>query len=158
MIIVKKATCDDEDKISRLLKTKYRFKSEDTAKATFKRECILQHYRMAEENGEIVGLISWRPQGTFDHGVVEVARIAVASNHPQSVMVKEMLFDAMIAEADMLYREHNSHLRKVFSMFHADNEHLKDFFATKGMQQEAILRNHFHIGVDEVVYSMFLAA
>jgi hypothetical protein len=43
-------------------------------------------------------------------------------------------------------------------MFHADNEHLKRFFVNKGMQQEAVLRSHFHLGKDELVYSMFFAA
>lgn len=154
---IRKASQQDEELISRLLKQKYSFQTLEEARDALIYEMTYNHFRVAEENGHIIGLISWRPQGTYRHGVAEVTRLAVLSGLPNPVEVKELLFDAMIAEADLFYRGHGSRLRKVFSIFHADNEHLKRFFANKGMEEEAVLRSHFRFGVDEVVYSMFVA-
>jgi hypothetical protein len=89
--------------------------------------------------------------------VAELTRITVSSDAADSVYIKEMLFDVMIAEADFFYKQHGSKLRKVFSMIHADNRQIKEFFIDKGMQQEAILRNHFHRGTDELIFSMFFS-
>ncbi len=118
-------------------------------------ECSNQHYRVAYEGDEVVGLISWKTQGTLDHGVVELTRITVSKKVEDHVYVKEMLFDVMIAEADYFYKQHGSKLRKVYSMIHSDNIQVKDFFENKGMTQEAILRHHFHANQDELVFSLF---
>ncbi|MBI5037802.1 MAG: GNAT family N-acetyltransferase [Candidatus Kerfeldbacteria bacterium] len=158
MISIRKANCDDGQTVSQLLHSRYSFSTEDEAAAVFTHECEYQHYRIAEVDGKPVGLISWRPQGTERHGVVELTRIAVAPDVEDRAFVKELLFDQMIAEADYYYKQHGKHLRKVFSMIHADNKDVKEFFQNKGMHQEAILRNHFHRGTDELVYSIFLAA
>ncbi len=155
MTTIRKATCEDSRQVSKLLQQRYRFTNADEARSVFDTECAWQHFRIAEREGEPVGLISWRPQGTIEHGVVELTRIAVSSQITNRLYVKEMLFDQMVAEADYYYKQHGSRLRKVFSMIHADNEEVKEFFTNKGMEQEAILRNHFRRGTDELVYSLF---
>ncbi|MFH0805121.1 MAG: hypothetical protein V1916_02910, partial [Patescibacteria group bacterium] len=127
------------------------------AAETFTAECSYQHYRIAELDGQPVGLISWRTQGGLHYGVAELTRLAVVSGILDPRAIKESLFDVMIAEADHFYRQHGSKLRKVFSMIHADSKHIRDFFQDKGMHQEAVLRSHFHAGTDELVYSMFIA-
>lgn len=155
MTTIRKATCEDSQLVSKLLHQRYRFNSPDEARTVFDAECVWQHFRIAERDGEPVGLISWHPQGTIEHGVVELTRIAVSPTISNRMYVKEMLFDQMVAEADYYYKQHGSRLRKVFSMIHADNEEVKEFFTNKGMQQEAILRNHFRRGTDELVFSLF---
>lgn len=157
MVSVRRASCDDAKTVATLLHRKYNFSSVDEASDVFEYECQNQHYRIAEEDGRVVGLISWRPQGTMRHGVVELTRIAVLPDISDPVAVKEVLFDVMVAEADHYYKQHASRLRKIFSMIHADNRHVQDFFVDKGMSQEAVLRNHFRQGQDEHIYSLFLA-
>jgi len=157
MIKIRKAYCEDGPKISQLLKSKYSFKSAVEAERIFNDEFLSQHFRIAHDNGEIVGLISWRTQGTTDHGVAELTRITVSNKVKDREFVKEMLFDVMIAEADYFYKQNGSKLRKVYSLIHADNRHVKEFFENKGMKQEAILRNHFHKGTDELVFSLFFS-
>lgn len=157
MISIRRASCDDGPIIAQLLHKKYSFTSPDEAEQVFNDECSLQHYRIAEEGDTVVGLLSWRPQGTLSHGVVELTRLAVASDVSDCWYVKEMLFDQMIAEADYYFKQRGTKLRKVFSMIHADNRDIKDFFLNKGMHQEAILRNHFRNGTDELVFSQFFA-
>ena len=156
MIKIRKAHCEDGPKISRLLKSKYSFKSIDEAQEVFDLEFSNQHYRIAYDNDKVVGLISWRTQGTIQHGVAELTRIAVSESVNDKVFVREMLFDVMIAEADYFYKQHGLKLRKVYSLIHSDNKKVREFFENKGMKQEAILRNHFHHGTDELVFSMFL--
>jgi len=156
MIKIRKANCEDGPNVSQLLKSKYNFKSIDEAREIFKSECLNQHYRIAYNKDEIIGLISWRTQGTINHGVVELTRITVSENVIDSLPVKELLFDVMIAEADYFYKQHGSKLRKVFSLIHSDNKHVKTFFEDKGMKQEAVLKHHYHNGRDELVFSMFL--
>ncbi|MFA6042411.1 MAG: GNAT family N-acetyltransferase [Patescibacteria group bacterium] len=157
MITVRRPTPNDGDAIARLFMAKYRFSSLEEAKDAFEGECRHQHMRIALDDERVIGIISWRPQGAAHHGVAEVTRLAVLRNYPDPVGIKEQLFDAALAEADWYFHQRNSRLHKVFSLIHADNQHLKHFFATKGMEQEAVLRNHFRFGMDELVYSMFVA-
>ncbi|MBU0597762.1 hypothetical protein KKF61_02055 [Patescibacteria group bacterium] len=156
MIDVRRANCDDGQIISELLKSKYSFSTREEAAAVFKDECQNQHYRIAEINGRVVGLISWRLQGTPKHGVAELTRFIVQQNIPNYQSVKESLYDVMMAEADYYYKQHGSRLHKVFSMIHADDKQIKEFYIDKGMRQEAVLKDHFHIGKDELVFSLFL--
>ncbi len=157
MISVRKASCDDGSRIAKLLQSKYSFISADEAEKAYTHECRIQHFRVAEQHDRVVGLVSWRPAGLSRHGVAELTRIAVDRSVTNHRMIKERLFDVMIAEADYYYKQQGHKLRKVFSMIHADDSYIKEFFLDKGMQQEAVLHNHFHPGTDELVFSLFLA-
>ncbi|XOU93921.1 MAG: hypothetical protein ACNFW9_03670 [Candidatus Kerfeldbacteria bacterium] len=155
MIKIRKANCKDGQAVSELLKSKYSYITKEEAVSVFEYECMYQHYRIAHNGDKVVGIISWRTQGTEKHGVAELTKITVLQDISESEEVKEMLFDVMVAEADYFYKKHNSKLRKVFSMIHTDNIQIKNFFENKGMHQEAILKNHFHAGKDELVFSLF---
>lgn len=158
MLTTRRPALADHEAIARLLLTKYHFATLEAARDAVEGEARHQHIRIVEEsNGEVIGIIAWRPQGAAYHGIIEVTRLAVRADQQNPVAIKEMLFDAAIAEADLYFHDREGKLRKVFSLIHSDNRHLKTFFAYKGMQQEAVLRSHFHMGVDELVYSMFLA-
>lgn len=157
MRTVRKATAEDADRVADLLKAKYSFATLGEAKAAFAYEKEYHHFRVAEEDGHLLGLISWQAQGTVKHGVMEVARFAVLKDAQNPTAIKEELFDAAIAEAEFFYETQGTKLRKVFSMIHADSKHLQAFFANKGMHQEAVLKDHYHYGKDELVFSMFVA-
>ncbi len=154
---IRKASRQDSEVVSKLLKNKYSFSSEEEALQTFADECRYSHFRIAEEDCRAVGIIGWQPEGTLRHGVVELTRLAIDTDARNPKQIKEMLFDVMIAEADYFYKQQGYKLRKVFSMIHADCQHIKEFYEDKGMQQEAVLRDHFHRGKDELVFSLFLA-
>ena len=157
MMKIRKATCEDGPVVSQLLKERYSFNDVSEANEAYAMECSYQHFRLAEEQGRVVGLISWRPQGTLKHGVVELSRLAVSKTATDSEAVKELLFDVLVAETDFFYKQHGSRVRKIFSLIHADNQEVKDFYINKGMRQEAVLKNHFHLGTDELVFSLFLS-
>lgn len=154
---IRKAFCRDGRAISKLLKEKYNFDSLKEAYETFELECLSCNYRICEDGRRVIGLISWRIQGTLKHGVVELTRIAVSASVENPKEVQEMLFDVMIAEADYYYKKNNFKLRKVFSMIHADSREVKEFFMNKGMEPEAVLRNHYRGNKDELILSLFLA-
>lgn len=157
MVSVYRAALRDYRIAARLLKQKYTFPTLREATVAFRAEIRQHHhFRLAYLDDRPVGLISWRAQGSQFHGVAEVVRLAVLSDVPDPRQVKEALFDVMLAEADSYYRDHGSRLRKVFSMIHADSRHIREFFQDKGMRQEAVLKNHFHPGMDELVFSLFL--
>lgn len=155
MLTVRKATAEDADCIAEVLKAKYRFPNVLEAKAIFAYEREYHHFRVAMDDGRMVGLISWRQQGTLAHGVGEVTRFAVLKDASNPTQVKELLFDTAIAEAENHYEHHGSRLRKIFSLIHADNRRLQAFYANKGLHQEAILKDHFRLGQDELVFSRF---
>lgn len=156
MLTVRKATAEDADRIAEVLKAKYSFPNIAEAKAAFAYERMYHHFRVAMNDERIEGIISWRPQGTLAHGVAEVTRFAVMRSALDPVQVKELLFDAAIAEAELHYQQHGKRLRKIFSLIHSDNKRLQAFYANKGLHQEAILKDHYRIGQDELVFSMFL--
>jgi N-acetylglutamate synthase-like GNAT family acetyltransferase len=156
MLTVRKANAEDADRVADLLKAKYSFATVAEARTAFAYERAYHHFRVAEDSERILGLISWQPQGTTKHGVAEVTRFAVLQDAPNQTAIKEQLFDATIAEAELYYESRGTKLRKIFSMIHADSKHLQNFFANKGMHQEAVLKDHYHFGQDELVFSMFL--
>jgi hypothetical protein len=157
MLTTRRPTLADHEAIARLLLKKYHFASLEAARDAVDGESRHQHIRISvKSDGEVIGIIAWRPQGAAYHGIMEVTRLAVRSDQPNPIEIKEILFDTAIAEADQYFHNRDSRLRKVFSLIHADNRHLKSFFANKGMQQEAILKSHYRVGVDELVYSMFM--
>ena len=158
MIAIHHVSLDNQKEIVELMKKKYSFRTVQQAEQAFLDEYNQgHHFRAAWDGGKIVGLISWRPQGETYHGVAELTRLAVLSDYHDPRAVKELMFDVMIAEADDFYHSHGSHLRKIFSMIHADARHVREFFVDKGLQQEAVLKNHFHPNKDELVFSMFLS-
>ncbi|MFA5135098.1 MAG: hypothetical protein WC505_04945 [Patescibacteria group bacterium] len=157
MATIRRASRQDSQQVSDLLAKKFSFPSLAIAEKTFRNECAYQHYRIAEEHGRVVGLVSWKTEGLLSHGVAELCRLALDAAPADTEYVKEMLFDQVIAEADYFYKQRGFRLRKIFSMIHADNREIKEFFLNKGMQQEAILRNHYHNGTDELIFSLFFA-
>ncbi len=157
MITVRKTREEDIEQAAVLLGNKYHFSSVKQAREAFFSERRYQHVRVAECQDAIVGLISWRPQGTIQHGVAELTRIVIQKDANNFREIKEALFDVMIAEADYYYKMHQARLRKVFSMIHADDRQIKEFFMDKGMKQEAVLKDHYHKGTDELVFSLFFA-
>lgn len=158
MVSVHHVFKDQSKSIAELLKKKYSFPTQEKAEEAFLEEFQQGHFiRVATEEGRIVGIISWRPQGAVHNGVAELLRFAVVKDCKDPRSVKETMFDIMMAEADQYYRSNGGRLRKVFSLIHADAKHIKEFFLDKGLQQEAVLRNHFHPGKDELIFSLFVA-
>jgi hypothetical protein len=61
MINVCKASRQDSEAVSKLLKERYDFFSLKEASRVFEIEYLNQHFRVAKDDGHVVGLIGWRP-------------------------------------------------------------------------------------------------
>ena len=111
-------------------------------------------YLVAVEGGQIVGLTSWMVHGLPKHGLAELDRIAVSPAMRGQGVAAE-LFRALLADADAHYRAHQGRLRKLFLMTHADNLRAQAFYQKMGFKAEATLRDHYYLGKDELVMSLF---
>lgn len=156
-ITIRKARRNDANAILNLFMQYYNFSDIGEAREAFFTEFALHyHFRIAETNGEVVGVMSWRTHGQPKHGIVKIKRIAVSRDRLDRQDLFEMLFDSTIADAEYHYLKLGFRLRKVFTLAPKESMTLQQFLEEKGMSVEAILANHYYDGRDECMYSLFL--
>ncbi len=154
-MLCRKATPKDVIGIAKVLVTSYNITSVTEAGSTFKNEVKKQHqYIVAEENKQIIGLVTWLMHGLPKHGLCELDRIAVLPEYRGKGVAKK-LFDGLIKDAADFYIHKNSKLRKLYLLTHADNERAKRFYEKLGFTHETTLKSHYYRERDEFVYSMF---
>jgi ribosomal protein S18 acetylase RimI-like enzyme len=152
---LRQAYPDDALKVARVLRESYNISSIEEGKQIFLDELAKNiRYIAAENNGIIMGLVSWFTHGLPKHGLVELDRIAVLPEC-RGKGISKTLFLMLVHEAECYYREHNSRLRKLFLMTHADNTRAQSFYQKMGMKHEATLPSHFYPEKDEFVMSVF---
>ncbi len=93
--------------------------------------------------------------GTPKHGLCELDRIAVLPEE-RGKGVGAMLFDALLKDAENFFLLNDSQLRKIFLFTHENNSTATDFYKKLGFTKEAVLKNHYYKGINEVVFSLFL--
>ena len=113
------------------------------------------NFLVAEDAGKIVGLTNWTMHGLVKHGLVELDRIAVLFEFRQKG-VGRGLFDFLIENAKEFYSFEGGKLRKVYLMTHADNFNAQEFYGKLGLKKEAVLKDHFYDGKDELIMSVFV--
>lgn len=147
---------EDVEGIAEVLKTSYNISSTEEARQAINTERDKgYHYIVAEDNSSIVGLTTWQMHGLPKHGLFELDRIAVLPTHRRSGVAKQ-LFDALIKDADNKYKTCGFRARKLVIYTHASNIRAHKFYEKMGCTPEnAVLKDHYYAGVDEVVYSKF---
>ena len=121
----------------------------------FKNEIKKNHnYIVAEENGKIIGIVTWLMHGLPNHQLCELDRIAVLPEY-RGIGVAKKLFDAMVNDAKQFYKKNKSKLRKLYLLAHADNIRAHKFYEKLGFKHETTLKEHYYKDKDEYVYSMF---
>tara|TARA_B100002003_G_C13953543_1_gene462232 strand:- start:4 stop:471 length:468 start_codon:yes stop_codon:yes gene_type:complete len=152
---IRNAQEQDAAQIAAVLEDAYNIDSIQEGITIFKKEQTKgYHYLVAEEDNKIVGITTWQMHGLPKHQLAELDRIAVLKTHQGKGLGKQ-LFDALLKEASKEYEKHNQKLRKLYLLTHADNEQAQTFYKKLGMQQEAILKNHFYEGKDEFIFNIF---
>jgi ribosomal protein S18 acetylase RimI-like enzyme len=146
----------DAEAIAEVLKASYNMASTEEAVQAFLTETKKEyHYIVAVDNGIIIGFTSWQIHGLPKHGLFELDRIAVLPTHRGSGVAKQ-LFDALVQAADRAYIARGFRARKLVIYTHASNERAQAFYEKMGLKrEEAILRDHYYPGVDEVIYVKF---
>lgn len=152
---IRKAKSEDAEQIAEVLISFYNMDSLEEAKQTFLDEKNKGfHYIVAEDDGKIIGLITWLIHGLPKHGLCELDRICLLTECRGKGIGKQ-LFEALIKEADEKYGKNGFKLRKLYLLTHADNKDAHAFYEKVGFKHETTLKQHYYEDKDEFVYSMF---
>ena len=153
-MIVRRAQSKDAKAIAKVLVKSYNIKDEKEGIDVFKSESKKGHrYIVAEEEGEIVGIVTWLPHGLPKHGLAELDRIAVMPKM-QGKGVAKQLKDALFKKCKEWYKSQDSALRKLYLLTHEDNARARKFYEKMGFSHETTLNEHYNKGRDECVYSI----
>ena len=126
-MLLRKANEKDSEQISKVLTSFYNM-NEEESKSTFENEIKKgHHYIVAEDEEKIIGLVTWLMHGLPKHQLAELDRIAVLSEYQGKGVAKE-LFNALLKEAKEFFKKHNSKLRKLYLLTHADNTRAHRFY------------------------------
>ena len=152
---IRRATIKDAKGIANVLIQSYNIKDLKEGTSVFKQEIKKNHnYIVAEENGKIIGIITWLMHGLPKHQLCELDRIAVLPEYRGKGVAKK-LFGALVKDAKSFYKKNKSRLRKLYLLTHADNIRAHKFYEKLGFKHETTLKEHYYKGKDEYVYSMF---
>ena len=152
---IRKAKSKDAKGIANVLVQSYNIKDLKDGIEVYKNETKKNHhYIVAEENGKIIGIVTWLMHGLPKHQLCELDRIAVLPEC-RGKGVAQKLFGALIKDAKQFYKENKSKLRKLYLLTHADNSRAQKFYEKLGFRHETTLKEHYYKERDEYVYSMF---
>ena len=152
---IRKAVLKDAKGIANVLVQSYNIKDLKEGVNVFKNETSKDHhYIVAEENGKIIGIVTWLMHGLPKHQLCELDRIAVLPEYRGRGVAQE-LFKALIKDAKSFYKKNKSKLRKLYLLTHADNIRAHKVYEKLGFKYETTLKGHYYKGRDEFVYSMF---
>ena len=154
-ILLREATYDDKDQIAKVLLDFYNMNDVDEAIQSFNNELDKDfHYIAAEEDGKIIGLVTWLMHGLPKHGLFELDRICILSE-ARGKGVGRKLVDKLIDNASKWYDNESEKIRKLYLLTHEDNKNAHSFYEKVGFSHETTLKDHYYKDQDERVYVMF---
>jgi len=154
-IILRKALDKDEKEIASVLEQGYSIESVEEGIEVFRNEKSKGwNFIVAESEGKVVALVSWAVKGLPRHGLIELDRIAVAKDF-RGAGIAIKLFDSVGEQAKEFFESKGKKLRKLFLFTHEDNERAISFYKKMGMEKEAVLKNHYYEGRNEIVMRKF---
>ena len=157
---IRRANIEDANGIGNVLMQSYNINSIEEGISVFKDEINKGcNYIVAYDNksgsSKIVGLISWVVKGLPKHELIELDRVAVLPEYKgKGVAIK--LFDELKKDSGEFYKLKGYKVRKIYLCVHGNNLRAQSFYEKLGFQYEALLKDHYYKGVDEIVFSMFL--
>jgi|TARA_Y100000310_G_scaffold336578_1_gene421519 ribosomal protein S18 acetylase RimI-like enzyme len=152
---LRKANLNDKEGIANVLKESYNIESPEEGEKVFEEERAKSYnYIVAKQDEKIVGIVTWLVHGLPKHQLIELDRIAVLPEFQGKGVAKELL-NSLIKEAKEFFKKHNSKLRKLYLLCHADNERAHKFYTKMGFEHETTLKEHYYKDKDEFVFSMF---
>jgi ribosomal protein S18 acetylase RimI-like enzyme len=154
-ILLREATYDDKDQIAKVLLDFYNMNDVDEAIQSFNNELDKDfHYIAAEEDGKIIGLVTWLMHGLPKHVLFELDRICILSE-ARGKGVGKKLVDKLIDNASKWYDKEGEKIRKLYLLTHEDNKNAHSFYEKVGFSHETSLKDHYYKDQDERVYVMF---
>ena len=154
-IVLRVASYDDKEQISKVLLDFYNMNDRDEAIKSFISELDKDfHYLVAEENGKIIGLVTWLMHGLPKHGLFELDRICILSD-ARGKGVGRKLVDRLINHAREWYDKEGGNIRKLYLLTHEDNKNAHAFYEKVGFIHDTTLKDHYYKNQDERIYVMF---
>lgn len=152
---IRKAILKDKEGIGNVLKQSYNIKTIEEGMQIFEEEQKKRHnYIVAEEDGKIVGIVTWTVHDLPKHELTELNRIAVLPEM-RGKGAAQQLFDELVKDAQEFYKTKGYKLRKLYLLTHASNKRAQTFYEKLGFKHETTLKEHYYKGEDEFVYSIF---
>ena len=152
---IRKSNSNDAEGIANVLVQSYNIKDIKEGIEVFESEIKkFHHYIVAEEEGKIIGIVTWLMHGLPKHQLAELDRIAVVPEFRGKGISKE-LFNALVKDSKEFFEKNGSKLRKLYLLTHADNLRAHKFYEKLGFKHETTLKEHYYKDKDEYVYSMF---
>ena len=111
-------------------------------------------YLVAENNGKIIGLVTWLTHGLLKHGLFELDRICLLKDS-RGMGLGKQLVDALISDARKFYELQNQNIRKLYLLTHEENKNAQKFYEKVGFNHETTLKDHYYKQKNELVYSIF---
>jgi ribosomal protein S18 acetylase RimI-like enzyme len=152
---LRKAALKDAKGIANVLVKSYNINSLQEGINVFKSETKKSfNYIVAEEDGKIIGIVTWVVHGLPKHELCELDRIAVLPEF-RGKGVARKLFNALVSDAKAYYRKQSKKLRKLYLLTHEDNKRAQKFYEKLGFRHETTLKEHYYKNRGEFVYSIF---
>ena len=154
-IKIRKALPSDSNQIVGVLLDFYNMDNSNEAKDALRSE-IKKDYRyiVAIEKNEIVGLVTWIAHGLPKHGLFELDRICVLKRYRGGGIGKKLV-KWLINDAKRWYKTHGAQIRKLYILTHEENSAAQIFYQNIGFEYETTLKDHYYLGKNERVYSIF---
>ena len=154
-IVLRAASYDDKEQIAKVLLDFYNMNDREEAIKSFISELDKDfHYLVAEENGKIIGLVTWLMHGLPKHGLFELDRICILSD-ARGKGVGRKLVDRLINDAREWYDKEGGSIRKLYLLTHEDNKNAHAFYEKVGFIHDTTLKDHYYKNQDERIYVMF---
>ena len=154
-IFLREASYDDKEQIAEVLLDFYNMNDHDEAIKSFTTELEKDfHYLVAEEDGKIIGLVTWLMHGLPKHGLFELDRICILSD-ARGKGVGRKLVDKLILDARKWYDKEGESIRKLYLLTHEDNKNAHVFYEKVGFVHDATLKDHYYKNQNERVYVIF---
>ena len=154
-ITVRKPTEADVDMMGKFMEECYKTTHTGQGKDVYLNEHGRgHHFFVLEKDGEVKGIGSWTLRGLVHHEVIRINRLGICSR--DDIALAKPLFRAMAEDADKFFKEQGFKLRKCFQLVHSTDAPMVEILESLGLEKEAVIKEHFWKGVDELVYSMWL--
>ena len=154
-IKIRKALPSDSNQIVSVLLDFYNMDNSNEGKDALRSE-IKKDYRyiVAIEKNEIIGLVTWIAHGLPKHGLFELDRICVLKRYRGRGIGKKLV-KWLINDAKRWYETHGAQIRKLYILTHEENSAAQIFYQNIGFEHETTLKDHYYLGKNERVYSIF---
>ena len=154
-VLFRKPSENDAEQIAMVLSQNYNMKDLREAKEFFLKDISEGvNYVVAEQNGKIIGLATWKMHDLPKHELAEMHKIAVLDGFKGKGLAQK-IFAWLVKDAKLFYKKHGKKLRKLYLMAHANNGRAIGFYEKLGFKKEAILPSHYYNGIDELVLAMY---